>query len=143
MISGSDRSGDRADRSGKTILIVEDDDLNMKLLHDLLEMRGYRTLQSRSGREAIDTVRSQYPDLILMDIQLPDMSGLEVTRIVKEDPKLRHIPVVAVTAYALSTDEERIRAGGCDGYLSKPISIDGFLWTVAGFVGTPAGCDAL
>jgi two-component system cell cycle response regulator DivK len=118
-----------------TILIVEDNDLNMKFLHDLLELNGYEIEQAGSGHEAMARVREHRPDLILMDMQLPDMSGLDVTRLLKTDPGFRSIPVVAVTAYALKADEERIRAGGCDGYVAKPIAIDGFLQTVADLTG--------
>jgi two-component system cell cycle response regulator DivK len=119
----------------KTVLIVEDNDLNMKLFNDLLQANGYETLQSKDGRSAIAMAREHRPALILMDIQLSEMSGLDVTRMMKDDPLLRAIPVVAVTAYALKGDEERIREGGCDGYISKPISVSGFLKTVASFVG--------
>jgi len=119
----------------KTVLIVEDNELNMKLFNDLLQAHGYETLQSKDGRAALEMARERHPDLILMDIQLPEISGLEVTRILKDDPLLKAIPVVAVTAYAMKGDEERIRQGGCDGYIAKPISVSGFLRTVAGFVG--------
>jgi two-component system cell cycle response regulator DivK len=119
----------------KTVLIVEDNELNMKLFNDLLQAHGYETLQSKDGRAALVMARERHPDLILMDIQLPEISGLEVTKILKDDPSLQSIPVVAVTAYAMKGDEERIRQGGCDGYIAKPISVSGFLRTVAGFVG--------
>ncbi|WP_374306562.1 response regulator [Methylocella sp.] len=118
----------------KTILIVEDNELNMKLFNDLLEAHGYRTVQTRSGLEAVGLARQHRPDLILMDIQLPEISGLEVTRQLKEDEELRHIPVVAITAFAMKGDEEKIRQGGCEAYLSKPISIVKFLETVRGFL---------
>jgi two-component system cell cycle response regulator DivK len=114
----------------KTILIVEDNELNMKLFNDLLEAHGYRTVQTRSGVEALDLARKHRPDLILMDIQLPEVSGLEVTGWIKADEALRHIPVIAVTAFAMKGDEEKIRQGGCEAYLSKPISIVKFLETV-------------
>jgi two-component system cell cycle response regulator DivK len=119
----------------KTILIVEDNELNMKLFNDLLEAHGYKTVQTRSGTEALELARSHKPDLILMDIQLPEVSGLQVTQWIKEDPGLRHIPVIAVTAYAMKGDEEKIRAGGCEAYLSKPISIVKFLETVRAYLG--------
>ncbi|HET6379111.1 MAG TPA: response regulator [Methylocella sp.] len=119
----------------KTILIVEDNELNMKLFNDLLEVHGYKTLQTRSGTEALELARSHKPDLILMDIQLPEVSGLQVTQWIKEDQSLRHIPVIAVTAYAMKGDEEKIRAGGCEAYLSKPISIVKFLETVRAYLG--------
>lgn len=114
----------------KTILIVEDNDLNMKLFHDLLEAHGYNTLQTKDGMEALKIAREQRPDLILMDIQLPEVSGLEVTKWIKEDDELRSIPVVAVTAFAMKGDEEKIRQGGCEAYIAKPISVAQFLETV-------------
>lgn len=119
----------------KTVLIVEDNELNMKLFHDLLEAHGYRTLQSRNGFDAMEIARAERPDLILMDIQLPEVSGLEVTKWLKEDDDLRAIPVIAVTAFAMKGDEERIRQGGCEAYISKPISVVKFLETVRSYVG--------
>ena len=119
----------------KTVLIVEDNELNMKLFNDLLDAHGYRTLQTRSGIEAPKIAREHRPDLILMDIQLPEVSGLEVTRWLKDDEDLREIPVIAVTAFAMKGDEERIRQGGCEAYISKPISIVTFLETVRRYLG--------
>ncbi len=113
-----------------TILIVEDNELNMKLFHDLLEAHGYKTLQTRNGIDAIALARKYKPDLIVMDIQLPEVSGLDVTKWLKEDDSLRHIPIVAVTAFAMKGDEERIREGGCEAYVSKPISVSRFLDTI-------------
>jgi two-component system cell cycle response regulator DivK len=107
----------------------------MKLFHDLLDAHGYRTLQTRSGMDALRIAREQRPDLILMDIQLPEVSGLEVTKWLKEDDDLRHIPVVAVTAFAMKGDEERIRQGGCEAYISKPISVVMLIDTVRRFIG--------
>ena len=121
----------------KTILIVEDNELNMKLFHDLLDAHGYATLQTRNGMEALGIARTHRPDLILMDIQLPEVSGLDVTRWLKEDDDLCRIPVVAVTAFAMKGDEERIRRGGCEAYISKPISVPMFLETVRRFAGLP------
>jgi two-component system cell cycle response regulator DivK len=118
----------------KSVLIVEDNELNMKLFNDLLQANGYRTLQTKDGREAVDIARANRPDLILMDIQLPEISGLEITRILKDDPDLRSIPVIAVTAFAMKGDEEKIREGGCEGYIAKPISVANFLQTVARFL---------
>ncbi|HUB63672.1 MAG TPA: response regulator [Methylocella sp.] len=114
----------------KRILIVEDNELNMKLFNDLLEAHGYKTVQTRNGVEAMGLARQHKPDLILMDIQLPEVSGLEVTKWIKDDEELRHIPVIAITAFAMKGDEEKIRQGGCEAYLSKPISIVKFLETV-------------
>lgn len=119
----------------KTVLIVEDNELNMKLFHDLLDAHGYGTLQTRDGMEALSIAREKLPDLILMDIQLPEVSGLEVTKWLKEDETLRDIPVVAVTAFAMKGDEERIREGGCEAYISKPISVSKFMETVRRFIG--------
>src|SRR3954464_3918877 len=119
----------------KTVMIVEDNELNMKLFHDLLEAHGYETVGTRNGIEALDLARRHHPDLILMDIQLPEVSGLEVTKWIKEDPELQSIPVVAVTAFAMKGDEERIRQGGCEAYLSKPISVATFLSTVKSYLG--------
>ncbi|MBM3609304.1 MAG: response regulator, partial [Alphaproteobacteria bacterium] len=116
-------------------LIVEDNELNMKLFNDLLEARGYQVLQTRSGVEAVEIVREKLPDLILMDIQLPEVSGLQVTQWIKDDEKLRHIPIIAVTAFAMKGDEEKIRQGGCEAYLSKPISVTHFLETVRNYIG--------
>jgi two-component system cell cycle response regulator DivK len=114
----------------KKILIVEDNELNMKLFHDLLEVHGYTTLQTRDGREALSIAREHRPDLILMDIQLPEVSGLEVTRWIKEDDEIKSIPVIAVTAFAMKGDEEKIRNGGCEAYIAKPISVSTFLETI-------------
>ncbi len=119
----------------KTVLIVEDNELNMKLFHDLLEAHGYATLQARNGFDALDVARQNHPDLILMDIQLPEVSGLEVTKWLKEDDDLKTIPVIAVTAFAMKGDEERIRQGGCEAYISKPISVVKFLETVRFYLG--------
>ncbi|PKU23176.1 response regulator [Telmatospirillum siberiense] len=118
----------------KTILIVEDNDLNLKLFNDLLQTNGYLTVVGKDGKSAVEMARETHPDLILMDIQLRRFSALEATRLLKGDPALHAIPVVAVTASAMKGDEERIRQGGCDGYIAKPISVSSFLKTVAGFV---------
>ncbi len=114
----------------KKVLIVEDNELNMKLFHDLLEAQGYEILETREGLQALSLAREHRPDLILMDIQLPEISGLEVTKWLKEDEELASIPVVAVTAFAMKGDEERIREGGCEAYISKPISVAHFLDTI-------------
>jgi two-component system cell cycle response regulator DivK len=119
----------------KKVLIVEDNELNMKLFHDLLDSQGYETLQTREGLQALALARLHKPDLILMDIQLPEISGLEVTKWLKDDEELSHIPVVAVTAFAMKGDEERIRQGGCEAYISKPISVMHFLDVVRKHLG--------
>ena len=120
--------------TAKTVLIVEDNELNMKLFHDLLEAHGYNILQTRDGMEALRIARQHRPDLILMDIQLPEVSGLEVTKWIKEDDQLRSIPVIAVTAFAMKGDEEKIREGGCEAYIAKPISVTSFLATIEEFL---------
>jgi two-component system, cell cycle response regulator DivK len=120
----------------KTVLVVEDNELNMKLFNDLLEAHGYRVVQTRDGLSALDMARKHNPDLILMDIQLPEVSGIEVTKWLKEDDQLRHIPVIAVTAFAMKGDEQKIREGGCEAYISKPISVMSFLQTIDGFLKT-------
>ena len=130
--SGSGRGKGQA---VKTVLIVEDNELNMKLFHDLLDAHGYRTVQTRNGMDAVKLAREHRPNLILMDIQLPEISGLQVTQMLKSDDELREIPVIAVTAYAMKGDEERIRQGGCEAYISKPISVSGFIATVRQFIG--------
>lgn len=120
--------------AAKKVLIVEDNALNMKLFHDLLDAQGYETLQTNEGLTALSLAKAHQPDLILMDIQLPEVSGLEVTKWLKEDDTLSHIPVIAVTAFAMKGDEERIREGGCEAYISKPISVAHFLETVRKFL---------
>jgi len=121
--------------TAKKILIVEDNELNMKLFHDLLEVHGYTTLQTKDGREALELAREHRPDLILMDIQLPEVSGLEVTKWIKADDDLKSIPVIAVTAFAMKGDEEKIRSGGCEAYIAKPISVNSFLDTIQKVLG--------
>src|SRR5438309_9151613 len=118
----------------KKVLIVEDNDLNMKLFNDLLVAHGYGTLQTKDGVEALALARQHRPDLILMDIQLPEVSGLQVTQWIKEDDDLRAIPIIAVTAFAMKGDEEKILQGGCEAYIAKPISVAQFLSTVERFL---------
>ena len=119
----------------KRILVVEDQEDNRQILRDLLASANYEMDEAENGQEALDAVAKQRPDLILMDIQLPEVSGLEVTKWLKEDDTLKSIPVVAVTAFAMKGDEEVIRQGGCEAYISKPISVTSFLDTVRRFVG--------
>jgi two-component system cell cycle response regulator DivK len=119
----------------KTALIVEDNALNLKLMRDLLEASDIATLQTKDGTRALEMVREHRPDIILMDIQLPDVSGLDVTRQLKADPELCDIPIIAVTALALRGDEERVLEAGCDAYISKPISVAKFLAEVKKFLG--------
>jgi two-component system cell cycle response regulator DivK len=120
----------------KSVLIVEDNELNMKLFNDLLEAHGYRTLRTANGVEAITIAEKEKPDLIIMDIQLPEVSGIDVIRWLKARDELKAIPVIAITAFAMKGDEERIRAEGCEAYLSKPISVSKFFETVRNFLGT-------
>ena len=123
-----------AQAAAKTVLIVEDNELNMKLFNDLLEAHGHFTLQTKDGVEALRMARTHRPDLILMDIQLPEVSGLEVTKWLKEDDDLRSIPIIAVTAFAMKGDEQKIRDGGCEAYIAKPISVASFMSTVERFL---------
>jgi two-component system cell cycle response regulator DivK len=118
----------------KTILIVEDNELNLKLFNDLLQAHGYNTVLTRNGRDAVRLAGEHRPDLILMDIQLPEISGLDVTRMIKADDALKDIPVVAVTAFAMKGDEEKFLEGGCEGYLAKPVSIDSLIGTVSRYL---------
>lgn len=122
----------------KKILIVEDNDLNLKLFRDLLTAHGYDTIETKDGLEAITLTKSENPDLILMDIQLPEISGLDVTRRLKADGSICQIPIIAVTAFAMKDDEEKILAAGCEAYLSKPISIAAFMETIRRFLGEEA-----
>jgi two-component system cell cycle response regulator DivK len=127
--------GDAAQQpSAKRILIVEDNELNLKLLHDLLEAHGYATVSAKTGSAALPLAREHRPDLILMDLQLPDISGLEAVRQLKSDEATRRIPVIAVTAFAMVGDERMALAGGCDGYIAKPIVLRNFLAVVERYV---------
>jgi two-component system cell cycle response regulator DivK len=115
----------------KTVLIVEDNPLNLKLMRDLLEAQGIETVQTDQGAQVLELARKTKPDLILMDIQLPEVSGLDITRALRGDPALCAIPIIAVTALALRGDKERILEAGCDDYIAKPISVKKFLEQVA------------
>jgi len=118
----------------KRILIVEDNKLDVRLLRDILVVHGYETLQTEDGLEAINLAWANRPDLILMDIRLPDVSGLEVTRRLRDDDRSKEIPIIAVTAFAMEWHEREALDSGCDAYISKPISILGFLNTVESFL---------
>ena len=107
----------------------------MKLFHDLLEAHGVETIETSDGNKVLDIARESKPDLILMDIQLPEVSGLDVTKWLKDDEELKSIPVVAVTAFAMKGDEQKIREGGCEDYISKPISVTRFLEVVDSYLG--------
>ena len=119
----------------KTVMIIEDNELNMKLFGDLLKVSGYETVQFGDGKKAVENTRSHMPDLLLVDIQLPEVSGLQVIRAIKAEDDLRDIPVIAVTAFAMKGDEERIREAGCDAYISKPIVVGQFIADVKRYIG--------
>lgn len=118
----------------KKILIVEDNDLNLKLFRDLLDAHGYETFETKDGMQVLSLARNVRPDLILMDIQLPEISGLDITRRLKADSEVKDIPVIAVTAFAMKDDEEMILSAGCEAYMSKPISIPLFISTIQKFL---------
>lgn len=132
----AERRNDELTQSGdsRLVLVVEDNDLNMKLFHDLLEAHGYAVIGTREGSEALSLARTHRPKLILMDIQLPEVSGVEVIKWLKEDEELKLIPVIAVTAFAMKGDEEKIRRAGCEDYVSKPIAVTKFVETVKRFL---------
>jgi two-component system cell cycle response regulator DivK len=121
----------------KRILIVEDNKIDVRLLKDILEWRGYETLQTDDGLEAINLAWANRPDLILMDIQLPDVSGLEVTRRLRDDDRSKQIPIIAVTAFAMEWHEREALDSGCDAYLSKPITIFRLLDAIEPFLFCP------
>ncbi|TVQ57341.1 MAG: response regulator [Rhodobacteraceae bacterium] len=114
----------------KTVLIVEDDELNLRFFDELLSSEGYRTLTATTGADALAAARGERPDLVLLDIELPEGSGLDVAGAMKRDVTLAGVPVIAVTAHAMEGDEARIRDGGCEGYIAKPVTMRGFLDTV-------------
>jgi two-component system, cell cycle response regulator DivK len=119
------------------ILVVEDNELNMKLFRDLLEAHGMITIPTNTGKNVAELARTHRPDLILMDIQLPEISGLDVTKVLKADPELKMIPIIAVTAFAMKGDEQKIREGGCEDYISKPISVVKFMDVINRYLPTP------
>jgi two-component system cell cycle response regulator DivK len=127
----------------KTILVVEDNELNLKLFGDLLGAAGFTVVAARDGLQAMAALRRQCPDLVVMDIQLPEVSGLEVIRWLRADPRLSSVPVLAMSAFAMFGGEGQIRAGGCDAYMAKPIvSARAFLGAVRELLGEPADADA-
>lgn len=119
---------------GKVILIVEDDQKSLKLIRELLQISGYTTLEAINGELGVKLARAKKPDLILMDIQLPIMDGYEATRILKSDTSTKNIPVLALTAYAMSGDEEKTLQAGCEGYFTKPINTREFLEKIAEYL---------
>ena len=125
-----------------SILVIEDNPINMTLAVFLLQTAGHAVLTATDAEAGLKLARTEHPDLILMDIQLPDMDGLEATRILKADESTRSIPVIALTALAMKGDEERIRAAGCDGYIAKPLAYKDFLAKIAAqLVSSPATVD--
>ncbi|MCP4402450.1 MAG: response regulator [bacterium] len=118
----------------KTVLVIEDNELNMKLTRIILTMGNYRVLEAKDAETGIQLIREQQPDLILMDIQLPGMDGLSATRLIKSEPKLRHIPIIALTSYAMRKDEKTSKEAGCEGHVTKPVSASQLLETVARYV---------
>ncbi len=118
----------------KTVLIIEDNEQNLYLMKYLLEARGYRTMTARDGHEGIAVARTEAPDVILLDIQLPTMSGHDVARTLKADPSVSAIPIIAVTSYAMPGDREEVMAAGCTGYIEKPIDPDTFIERMESFV---------
>lgn len=125
---------DASDTAGKCVLIVEDNPLNMKLFSAMVTAQGFGVLQAANGLRGLDMAHQHHPDLIIMDVNLPGMSGLEATHCLKEDEDTRDIPVIITTAYGMRGDEEEIRASGCDGFLAKPIAVAEFLDTVECFM---------
>ena len=115
----------------KTILVAEDDPMNRKLMRDLLDIKGYAVIETTNGREAVDAVREHSPSLVLMDIQMPEMDGLEAVKQLKAHPETAGIAVWALTSYAMPGDERRVREAGCDGYITKPINIRDLLARIA------------
>ena len=114
----------------KRVLVVEDNELNLKLFCDLLRAHGFETEPVRDGREAVAKARAFLPDLIITDIQLPHMTGLELIQMLKADARLRTVPIMAVTAYSGRDDEDRVRAAGANAYVTKPISVVRFVGEV-------------
>ena len=118
----------------KTVLVIEDTPMNMELVTDLLEMNGCHVLQAETAELGIELARTHHPDLILMDISLPGIDGLEATRNLKEDPLTRDVPVVALTAHAMKGDDEKALFAGCSGFVTKPIDTRRFIEIVAGYL---------
>ena len=119
--------------SGKRILVVEDNEKNMKLFRDVLQAKGYETFEATSGEQAVELATEHVPDLILMDVQLPGIDGTEALGRIQADERTKAIPVVALTAQAMSGDRERFLESGFDGYISKPVDVLDFIQTVAGY----------
>ncbi len=120
--------------SNKKILVIEDDELNMKLIRIVLDLGGYRILEAPDAEEGIKMIRSEMPDLILMDIQLPGIDGFKATRVIKEDEALKSIPVIALTAFAMHGDDRKAMEAGCDGYITKPIDTRKLIQQLEGYI---------
>ena len=123
----------------RTVLVVEDDPKNRKLFRDILSMKGYEVLEAINGREAVDLARSETPALILLDIQMPVMSGIEALALLKADDKTASITVWALTSYAMPGDEQKFRQAGCDAYITKPIDVPNFLERIEQYFGGKEG----
>lgn len=123
--------------TGRVILSVDDNDLNQKIIRDLFTSRGYRVIEAVDGAQAVSLAERERPDIILMDLQLPEVSGFDAVRRIKANPGLRHIPVVAVTSYALKGDDQRAYEAGCDGYMTKPYGARDLVQTVERFLAAP------
>jgi len=119
---------------GKIILIVEDEPKNLKLFRDLLQRFGFETVEATDGEQGVELAREKKPDLILMDIMMPKMDGLEATRLLKADATTKRIPIIALTSYAMKGDRERTIEAGCDGYIAKPVDIQELLKAVGQFL---------
>jgi len=120
--------------SAKRILIVEDNPLNMELFRDLLVAQGYHVMEAGDAEECQERLRLEVPDLILLDIQLPGMDGYTLARTLRSEPAYAGVPIVALTAYAMRGDREKVLAAGCNGFISKPINMAEFLKTVSGYL---------
>lgn len=121
----------------RVILSIEDNAANRKIVRDLFEKSGYRVVEAPDGEQGVEAAAREKPDVILMDVQLPRMSGYEAARAVKSNPELRHIPIIAVTSYALSGDQQKAREAGCDGYVTKPFRPRALLEMVEKYLETP------
>jgi two-component system cell cycle response regulator DivK len=118
----------------RRVLVVEDDALNLELVRDILVAEGYEVLEAADGVTGVDVARAERPELILMDLQLPGRDGLEAVCLIREDPALREVPIVAVTAHAMKGDDDRARAAGCDGFVAKPIQVREFVTIIARYL---------
>ncbi len=116
---------------GKCVLVVDDEPKNIKLVRDLIQMLGHTVIEAVNGRMALEMAKKHLPDLILMDIQMPVMDGIQATRLLKSDPATHAIPIIVLTSYAMAGDRERIIESGCDGYMTKPLDTRAFIATMA------------